>query len=138
MNRKGSVANKSNDDEGSAGFIIDDSSVEFKIVRSGNRNLQAANMGSITLLKNPIKDDNGNYTKLTSESFVQSNSNELQVVNGSAVSYADFWNCQCERQLPSIPLNVNNPEELDVEKKNDNVNNPGIVVEKAIVNIPEV
>ncbi len=91
--------------------------IDFKVVRSGYRNQQMANMASITLMKNPIKDSNGNYlTKLNSSSFQQfangSTATNLRIVNASAVKYDDFWNCQCENGLPFLPRSVNSSEDL--------------------------
>jgi len=122
MNRQGTVINKENK-EGVIGFPAE-GDISFKVIRSGNRNQQMAKMGSLTMLKDPIRDDSSKKLKLRSNLpsslFVKplnnlSTNNDFNVVNASAVNYSDFWNCQCERGLPSIPLDVSNPEKLDVE-----------------------
>ncbi|GAA3591146.1 thrombospondin type 3 repeat-containing protein [Flavivirga amylovorans] len=91
--------------------------IDFKVIRSGYRNQQMANMASITLMKNPIKDSVGNYLpRLISSSFEQlatgSTATNLRIVNASAVKYDDFWNCQCENGLPFLPRSVNSSEDL--------------------------
>lgn len=94
MDREGSIFN--NDDT---------NSIDFKIVRSGYRNMQMANMGAITMMENPIQEiSEGNYSPITANTFAQSvNDSSKHIINASAVSYNDFWNCQCENELPSLP-----------------------------------
>lgn len=102
MDAQGVVVNKS----GSNGLIIN-SDLQFKIIRSGYRNQQGANMASVTMMKNPIVRNNNALTyQLNSHNFIQGNSaiaNNLRIINASAVEYEDFWNCQCESQLPFVP-----------------------------------
>ncbi|NHF58987.1 hypothetical protein FK220_006530 [Flavobacteriaceae bacterium TP-CH-4] len=91
--------------------------LDFKVIRSGYRNQQMANMASITLMKNPIKNASGDYlTALNNTSFVQpvtaSTDNNLRIVNASAVEYDDFWNCQCENDLPFLPRSVESSADL--------------------------
>ncbi|MDO5981447.1 thrombospondin type 3 repeat-containing protein [Flavivirga spongiicola] len=106
MDKDGSVANKSE------GYTIQEN-INFKIVRSGYRNQQMGNMGSITMMSNPLKKDaNDNYLNIDTATFSQLATapavNNLRIVNASAVAYNDFWNCQCENNLPFIPnANVN-------------------------------
>ncbi|NMH85962.1 hypothetical protein HHX25_00450 [Flavivirga sp. Y03] len=106
MDKDGSVANKSE------GYAIQED-IDFKIVRSGYRNQQMGNMGAITMMSNPIKKDvDNNYLNINTATFSQlassSASDNLRIVNASAVGYDDFWNCQCENNLPFIPnANVN-------------------------------
>ncbi len=109
MNEKGVVINRS--------AITIDENIKFKVMRSGYRNLQQAKMGSITMMKNPLKDNNGEWVnQITSQSFYQpeggSASNHLRIVNASAVAYDDFWNCPCENGLESIPFATPDSEEL--------------------------
>ena len=101
MNRLGGVVNR----DGGESIQND---IDFKIIRSGYRNQQMGNMASITMMKNPIKDVIGNYVpSIDTSAFSQlSNStasNNLRIINASAVAYSDFWNCQCENNLPFIP-----------------------------------
>ncbi|MDR6762073.1 hypothetical protein J2Y38_002284 [Flavobacterium sp. 2755] len=72
----------------------------FKIVRSGYRNMSNASMASITSMINPIK--NG---KLDQDSFQfnASSSFNPRIVNASAVVYNDYWNTQLESILPYYP-----------------------------------
>lgn len=91
--------------------------INFKIVRSGYRNQQMANMASITLMKNPIKNNQGDcLAALDVNSFVQDASgttqDNLRIVNASSVQYDDFWNCQCESSLPFLPRSVDSSEDL--------------------------
>lgn len=85
----------------------DITSFKFKIVRSGNRNLQTASMASITSMVNPIKvDATGKMTlDLTGFNYTGSGTNP-RIVNASAVEYNDFWLPQREGDLPYYP-NIN-------------------------------
>ncbi len=90
------------------GVIIDGSefqNFDFKIIRSGYRNQQQGNMGAVTMMKDPlpVKDNNGNYTSGINTATFHQTATSLRIVNASAVKYKDFWNCQCENNLPYIP-----------------------------------
>ncbi|MGV7107012.1 hypothetical protein [Flavobacterium sp. U410] len=77
---------------------------DFKIVRSGYRNLQVASMASVTLLKNPLKDLNSDGAldfDFGSLVFDGTSANPY-IVNSSAVLYKDFW-------LPQYELGVYYP-----------------------------
>ncbi|MBF4508758.1 hypothetical protein IRZ83_18960 [Flavobacterium sp. JLP] len=90
MDRNGNYINK----------CEDLNNFNFKIVRSGYKNMQTASMASITSMINPIK--NG---KLDQDSF-QFNSNSSfnpRIINASAVVYKDHWNTQVESNLPYYP-----------------------------------
>lgn len=109
MDDKGLVVNKS------AKTIQEN--LSFKVVRSGYRNLQQAKMGSITMMKNPLKGKNGNWVnQITDQSFYQSEdsspTDQLKIINGSAVDYDEFWNCQCENGLESIPFATPDSDQL--------------------------
>jgi len=102
MDHLGRVVNRS------AGLSIQEA-IDFKIVRSGYRNQQMGSMGIITMMKNPLKDQSGNeVSNIGTNTFVQlstaSENEYLNIVNSSALLYDDFWNCQCENELPSIPF----------------------------------
>ncbi len=90
--------------------------VNFKVVRSGYRNQQMANMASITLMKNPIKDAAGNYVPIINTTFLQqtatAEADNLRIVNASAVEYDDLWNCQCEGPFSVLPKSVSSSEDL--------------------------
>jgi len=107
MNRFGQVVNRSASDTNNVLEISGD--IQFKIIRSGYRNQQGVNMASITMMKNPIKNEAGSFiTQINTDTFNQdqgtSNAQSHRIVNASAVGYSDFWNCQCERGLPSLPF----------------------------------
>lgn len=109
MNKDGAVINK--------GELTISEDIDFKIVRSGYRNMQLANMASITMMKNPLKNTNGtDVNVLTTSSFEQAEGlpveNRLKIINANAISYSDFWNCQCEYELPFIPYKDNSSDEL--------------------------
>lgn len=99
----------------------------FKIVRSGYKNMQSASMASITSMINPIK--NG---KLDQDSFQfdASSSFNPRIVNASAVVYKDYWNTQTESNLPYYPeYNFNSSQNWilstgDVKYPNDVKVNP--------------
>nr|WP_299384831.1 thrombospondin type 3 repeat-containing protein [Allomuricauda sp.] len=91
--------------------------IDFKIVRSGFRNQQQANMASVTLMRNPIKNTAGDYlTTLNTSSFEQSESgpvaDNLKIINASAVEYDDLWPCQCEGNLSLLPKSVESSTDL--------------------------
>ncbi|MFI0428881.1 hypothetical protein [Mariniflexile sp. HMF6888] len=114
MNRLGGVVNR----EGGASIQED---MDFKIVRSGYRNQQMGNMASVTMMKNPLTTliDGKIDTTSFSQALEGSASTNLRIVNASAVAYNDFWNCQCENNLPFIPnanLNEDALAELSIEK----------------------
>jgi hypothetical protein len=82
------------------------SSIPFKIMRSGYRNLQAASMASITLMKNPIKITNtGNQTGMLDQDVLKYNGSGTnpRILNASAVVYNDYWKPQSENNLPYYP-----------------------------------
>jgi len=109
MNKDGVVVNRST-------FTIDHN-IDFKIVRSGYRNQQMASMASVTMMKNPlVKDANGDYLAIDTNTFLQEQTtlaaNSSRIINASAVSYTDFWNCQCEYDLKSLPYQNATSSEL--------------------------
>lgn len=73
---------------------------DFKIVRSGYRNMQTASMASITSMINPIKSG-----KLDQDSFQFNSGSSFnpRIINASAVVYKDYWNTQIEANLPTYP-----------------------------------
>ena len=102
-----------------AGTIITNlqGDINFKIIRSGYRNQQMANMSSITLMNNPLPENTGaGLYSLDSNTFVQAangaTADNLRIVNASAVEYDDFWNCQCENDLPVLPRSVESSADL--------------------------
>ncbi|PKV51939.1 hypothetical protein ATE84_4039 [Aquimarina sp. MAR_2010_214] len=96
--------------------------INFKIVRSGHRNQQMANMGSITMMKNPIKGSNGaKLNQIDTNTFTLSANtptvDNLRIINASAVEYNDFWNCQCESELKFIEESLGGKELEDISQE---------------------
>ncbi|UZO80677.1 hypothetical protein NBT05_17260 [Aquimarina sp. ERC-38] len=81
--------------------------IKFKVVRSGNRNQQMSTMSSITMMQNPLKSLTGANNDHIASGLLESNTSENiknhRLVNASAVSYKEFWNCQCENLFPFVP-----------------------------------
>ncbi|MEP1490171.1 MAG: thrombospondin type 3 repeat-containing protein [Algibacter sp.] len=104
MDRDGRVVNRSES-------LQIAENITFKVIRSGYRNQQMGNMASVSLMENPLEIDTesteGGYLKIDTQSFTQladdTTKPNLRIINASAVAYKDFWNCQCENQLPFIP-----------------------------------
>ena len=121
MNRDGQVINKAATKQQEAGgnVVNIESPISYKIVRSGYRNLQASNMGSITTQRNPLLEPGTSNTlaqKITPNTFNTDikSTNNLKVINASAVAYTDFWNCQCEQGLPSLPVDIKTKKIEDI------------------------
>ncbi len=117
MDRNGSYINK----------CEDLNNFNFKIVRSGYKNMQSASMASITSMINPIK--NG---KLDQDSFQfnASSSFNPRIINANAVVYKDYWNTQLESILPYYP-NYNSSNV--VSHKDPNTGN--IIIDKDLNSI---
>lgn len=97
MNRDGEIITSSNLP----------TNLNFKVVRSGNRNQQMTSMASVTSMTNPIDlDDLGglpdNITDNTFGYLTGSfGTQSKKVVNASAIEYSDYWRSQCENGLPN-------------------------------------
>ena len=81
---------------------------EFKIVRSGYRNLHTGNMAAVSSMVNPIKKDPNDATKylsITDKTFeyIAGNAVNPRIVNVSAVTYNDFWPSQRDGTFVSVP-----------------------------------
>ncbi|WP_177731370.1 hypothetical protein [Flavobacterium inviolabile] len=87
--------------------------IPFKIVRSGYRNLQAASMASVTLMKNPVKiTDAVNQTGILDQDILTYSGSATanpRILNASAVVYNDYWKPQSENNLPYYPEPTANP-----------------------------
>lgn len=93
-----------------------DSQGSFLLYKSAYKNMQSANMGSVTTQVNPIVSGSGGTLQLTS----QDDWANLNVVNASAVEYNEIWPTQCEYNLPN-PKGVtfdNNTDPIDPMKFN--------------------
>jgi hypothetical protein len=78
---------------------------QFKITRSGYRNLQSASMASVTSMINPMRDNLGNLKTLLDDNlfdFTGAGFNP-RIINASAVVYKDFWKPQNESNFPIYP-----------------------------------
>jgi hypothetical protein len=84
-------------------FGIGANTTTFKVFRSSKRNLQMASMASVTLMKNPIRDVNGNL-KTIKDSFLKTAVMDPKIINSSAIEYAQNWDSQCENGLPEAGL----------------------------------
>jgi hypothetical protein len=76
----------------------------FKIVRSGNRNMQMASMASVTSMLNPIDKNNDGVLESIDENtfkYVDVGAFDSKVINASAIEYSDDWKSQCENGLPN-------------------------------------
>lgn len=95
MKRDGSLVND----------LCAEMTMNFKIVRSGYRNLQTAGMASVTSMINPVDiDGNGEYNNLDEDTFhFLSGLNDPRIVNASAVEYNEAWVLPWEQNLPKFP-----------------------------------
>ncbi|MBF4485862.1 hypothetical protein [Flavobacterium sp. CSZ] len=94
----------------SKGLLIKGSTVnagKIKIIRSGHRNMQMASMASITSMRNPLYNYDGN-NKITGikgdigkAPFSSQTAND-RIVNASAIEYNNQWPSQCECNLPKM------------------------------------
>ncbi len=71
-------------------------SLDFKIVRSGYRNLQTASMASVTSMVNPIDINNDGTLETSISGIYENNGIDYRIVNSSAIEYSDVWKTQCE------------------------------------------
>lgn len=90
----------------------------FKIIRSGYRNLPGSTMASITTILNPI-DINGdaildNFDESSFE-FLNVSDKDPKILNASAIEYSDFWRPQKESGLPSFPNDDKTNEAGEIE-----------------------
>lgn len=90
------------------GTIIDASNfasnLNFKVIRSGNKNQQTAIMASVTSMVNPLLNKQGvAAAKITDATFgyLPGDNFNPRIINASAVEYSDDWNSQCENGLPN-------------------------------------
>lgn len=96
MDRYGNYVNK----------CRDFTNLDFKIVRSGYRNLQSASMASVTSMINPLKDVNndGAVDRFDFDAFLfDGTSQNPRIVNASAVVYKDFWRPEVESGMRDYP-----------------------------------
>lgn len=92
INRNGSVINH----YGASSIL------PFVVTRSGNVNMPAATMASVTSMINPIdKNGDGILENIDESTFLYNGTGvNPKIVNASAVEYNDLWKSQCENNLP--------------------------------------
>jgi hypothetical protein len=125
MDRNGNYVNKCRD------FTV----LDFKIVRSGYRNLQSASMASITSMTNPLKDlDLDLYFDFNAFLFDGSSINP-RIVNASAVVYKEFWRPEVESGMKNYPeydtsliYDIILPNGVTVQKDVNSVNQEGLPI----------
>lgn len=89
--------------------------LNFKVVRSGNKNQQMSSLASVTSMINPVAG-----SQLNDATFLYASGStgtaDKKVINASAVEYSDDWSSQCENGLPNesmlfegIPGQIVNP-----------------------------
>jgi len=73
------------------------STIPFRIIRSGRRNLQSAGISNVTLLRNPLKAlDGSDLISLKGAYMVSNDIDDWKIIDAGAVDYSDFWKPQCE------------------------------------------
>ncbi len=83
--------------QGSEIKFTDASKIDFKVVRSGYRNLQSASMASITTMTNPIDiEEDGNVDVGETIQKIYDTNIAAKIINASAIEYTDLWSPQCE------------------------------------------
>jgi hypothetical protein len=68
----------------------------FTVIRSGHRNLQSAGIMNVTLMRNPLKDNNGNNITNLGTTFLDTDTYDWRIINAGAVDYSDNWPAGCE------------------------------------------
>ncbi|UUC46487.1 hypothetical protein [Flavobacterium cerinum] len=97
----------------------------LKVIRSGYRNLQNATMASVTSMKNPLYNYDGNNVMTTIKNTLDyqpylSTSVGYRIVNASAISYNNVWPAQCECDLPRMTFDGNKNLIFEYEKDVNN------------------
>jgi hypothetical protein len=83
--------------------------VNFRIIRSGNRNQQLSSMASVTLMKNPLDYIQSGHLNMdllrfnynTTPPTPDTVQDDPKIINASAIEYSENWLSQCENGLPS-------------------------------------
>ena len=91
------------------GDVIDDN-LNFKVVRSGRRNLQSAGIMNVTLMFNPLLDPSGyvannpstyRYLDKIGINYLKAQDwAKYRIINSGAVKYSDVWQSACECSIP--------------------------------------
>ncbi len=89
------------------------SNLNFIVLRSGNKNMQMADMANVTSMANPLETAiNGKI--INPFSYYDTSDPNGKVINASAIEYSDDWKSQCENNLPN--------ENGKLDGKGDSVN----------------
>ncbi len=116
MDRYGKIVNECPDDDERN---ID--SLNFKVMRSGYRNIQAASMASITTKVDPVYNPETNNLRVSIPSFTDVNPSTYKIINASAVEYSDFWKTQRESGVPYFTVGNIYNEDLPMVDGNGNI-----------------
>ncbi len=80
-----------------SGYFGANQDSEFKLVRSGHRNLQSAGIMNITLMRNPIDNGLGGLVSTLGTNFLEESTWDIwRIINAGAVDYSDDWAAGCE------------------------------------------
>ncbi len=119
-------------DRNGAPFQLDDAIIanpSFTIYRSGYRNLQTANMASVTSQRSPIVSWTSTFPPAIGRRIsARPDWRGYRIVNASAVEYSDAWNSQCEFRLP-------NPNDIEFDENGNITNYETISVNPYLYNI---
>lgn len=78
----------------------------IKVIRSGHRNMQNANMATVSMMKNPLVNSDGMTDVMSANPFVSTDGatgqGNYRILNASAITYKDQWPAQCECNLPKM------------------------------------
>ena len=80
----------------------------FRVDRSGYRNVQQAQMGSVASMRNPLDDGALDLSDFSVDESTPDADNP-RIIQASAVLYDDFWKAQCEDQF----INYEFPKDPD-------------------------
>lgn len=97
------------------GNVISGAAGDFKVIRSGRRNLQSAGIMNVTLMHNPLTDLSGSYVSNLGSSFLSSsNWSDWLIINAGAVDYSQNWKFPCECDFDnSSSAGVYNPYRMN-------------------------
>ena len=110
--------------------------IDFKIVRSGYRNQQAASMASVTSMINPIDINNdGTFNDFSTAhyDYMVGASFDPKIVNASAVEYTEYWKPQKEYSMPVLSSEVrelyNRINDGEVDAQGDELTDQALITD---------
>lgn len=92
-------------DKSGSEITLTDDYARIKIIRSGQRNLQATSMGSVVLQKNPLDFLVGG--KIPVDFLNSTDWDQFRIVNAGAVEFAENWLQQCECGVDNSDTDIN-------------------------------